>query len=72
MPAATVVVLRLIRQRHEAGGVLLGKMLKAPANYLNANRLGGAMKLKIRPAKRATGLSVCIGSGRIEQKTRHA
>ncbi len=39
-----VVVLRLIRQGHEAGGVLLGKMIKALANHLNANRLGGAMK----------------------------
>lgn len=28
MPAATVAVLRLIRQRHEAMGVLLGKMIK--------------------------------------------
>jgi hypothetical protein len=37
-------VLRLIRQRHEVVRVLLGKMLKAPANHFNANRLGGSMK----------------------------
>ena len=38
-----VVVLRLIRQRHEAVMRFLGKQLKASAN-LNANRLGGSMK----------------------------
>jgi hypothetical protein len=44
MPAATVVVLRLIRQRHEGVSALWGKLPEAPANHLNANRLGGSMK----------------------------
>jgi hypothetical protein len=43
MPAATVVVLRLIRQWHEVVSVLLGKMIEASANHLNANLPGGLM-----------------------------
>ena len=43
MPAATVVVLRLIRQRHEAA-MIPGNMLEASANCFIANRLGGLMK----------------------------
>ena len=39
-----VVVLRLIRQRHEVVSVLLGKIFEASANHLNANRLGGSME----------------------------
>lgn len=39
-----VVVLRLRRQRHEVVSVLLAKMIEAPVNHLNANRLGGSME----------------------------
>ena len=47
-----IVVLRLIRQRHKAVCVLLGKMQEASAHHRNANRLGGAMKCNLHEVDR--------------------